>query len=848
MRLMTSNRGIRVVAWILIFLTGAPPTLLAQTGMGGGSGSPIQYGVLPGNMASLLPGQPIVTNPDALKPITNTQAPCPAQGGGPGAMASAVTHDTPSNSERLAALGIMPTNIPSQPQGRSGAISSGTDSQSQMAARSQSQMGGGSGTQLRGGLTPSASGAVPSPGAVGLPMHPGLFSPLVQGQQETHGTTASGLPGQFQVEPGSPLSIEESFSKFFLLQGMTNQLRQFGYNYFDQSFSGFPLVMDMPVGPDYVLGPEDTLTIHIWNVPDASLNRSYISTVERDGTIFIPQIGSIPVAGSTFAQVHQIIHARLSGLLKKFDLHISMGRLRSIKVFVVGEVARPGAYELSSLATTSHALYAGCGPAKSGSLRHIQVLRANKVVADLDLYEFFLRGDRSHDIRLNSGDTVVVAPIGPVVAISGPVRRPAIYELKDRTTLPELIELAGGLAPSADRRRAQIFRIEAGQKRVIVDVNLDQYLNGPTKAISPAEVPTVIDGDYVRLGSVPTQIENAVTLVGAVRTPGPYEFKPGMRLMDLLTPGQLLVDSYLERAELVRTDPATYETTIRTINPRAVLEGKEENVELRRLDKVVVATQIRIPRSITLTGEVKRPGTYTIETGERLSSVLKRAGGLTVRAFPQGLMFTRETVRRQQQTEIERFIAYQKQRLVVEAANYSAGAVATPGQTNQQQSAEATTLQLQMQALDQLITHIQLGRVVVHAESIDQLEQDKENDLTLEEGDQITVPQRPQTVSIIGAVRNPANVLYRDGLDVEDYIRQAGGFIPDANEKETYIVRANGAAEGGYARARIISVGDTIVVPERMEPKTRSLPLWQAIASIIGSAALTGAAIAVIGR
>jgi hypothetical protein len=208
----------------------------------------------------------------------------------------------------------------------------------------------------------------------------------------------------------------------------------------------------------------------------------------------------------------------------------------------------------------------------------------------------------------------------------------------------------------------------------------------------------------------------------------------------------------------------------------------------------------------------------------------------------------RETVRLRQQAEIEKFVAYQKQRLVVEAASYSAGAVPTPGQANQQQNMEATTLQLQMQALDQLVMHVQLGRVVVKAESLDQLEQNKDNDLTLEEGDQVAIPQRPQTVSIIGAVRNPANVLYREDLEVDDYIRQAGGFIPDAYEKEMYIVRASGAAEGGYVRTRTVSVGDTIVVPERIEVKTRSLPLWQSIASIIGSTALTAAAIAVIGR
>jgi len=279
-----------------------------------------------------------------------------------------------------------------------------------------------------------------------------------------------------------------------------------------------------------------------------------------------------------------------------------------------------------------------------------------------------------------------------------------------------------------------------------------------------------------------------------------------------------------------------------------VYEGKEDNVELQRLDKVVVATQVRAPRAVTLIGEVKRAGNYTIETGEKLSSVIKRAGGLTARAFPQGVVFMRNSVRQQQQAEIQRFVAYQKQRLVVEAASYSAGAVPTPGQANLQQNMETTTLQLQMQALDQLVSHVHLGRVVVKAESLEQLEQDQDNDLVLEEGDQITIPKRPQTVSIIGAVRNPANVLYREDLEVEDYVRQAGGFIPDANEKEMYIVRANGAAEGGYARARTVSVGDTIVVPERIEAKTRPLPLWQSIASIIGSTALTAAAIAVIGR
>jgi protein involved in polysaccharide export with SLBB domain len=659
-----------------------------------------------------------------------------------------------------------------------------------------------------------------------------------------------------QPEGVGQLSIEEGFARFSILQGVTSQLKQFGYNFFDVQFSGFPPVMDTPVGPDYVLGPDDTLALHVWNVPDPSFNRSYISPVERDGTIFVPQVGSIPVAGSTFSQATRLIHARLSSLLKRFELHVSMARLRTIKVYVVGEVVRPGAYEISSLATASHALYAACGPTKAGSLRRIQVVREGKVVSELDFYQFFLRGDRTHDIRLHGGDTLVVPPIGPVAAIGGPVKRPSIYELKDRSRLTELIDLAGGLTPTADRTRCQIFRVEAGLHRVILDIDLERALaeQSGVQADVQADVqatasrstdkgdPPIQDGDFVRITAVPTQIENAVSLAGAVRNPGPFEFRAGMRLKDLLTPEQMLVDSYFDRAELVRTDPVTYETTVQAFSPRKLFQGKEENVELRRLDKVLVATQVRPPRVVSVMGEVKRPGQYTIESGERLSSLLKRAGGFTPRAFPQGIMVVRESVRRSQQMEIQRFVTVQKQKFMSEAAALASGAAGVPGSTVAQEQA---TLQIQMQALDQLALMLQPGRIVVKMDSLEQLEGSLD-DIMLEEADQITMPQRPQTVNIVGAVRTPTSVIYREGVGTKEYIEQAGGVTPDARQKETYILRANGSTEGAYAQLKTIGPGDTIVVPERIEPKTRPLPLWQAIAGIVSSLAMVGMSVAII--
>jgi protein involved in polysaccharide export with SLBB domain len=235
-----------------------------------------------------------------------------------------------------------------------------------------------------------------------------------------------------------------------------------------------------------------------------------------------------------------------------------------------------------------------------------------------------------------------------------------------------------------------------------------------------------------------------------------------------------------------------------------------------------------------------------VESGERLSSVIKRAGGLTSRAFPQGLVMVRESVRKAQQAEIDKFVSSQKQRLLVEAANLTAGAVGT-AQGGQTQNPDVTAVQLQMQALDHITSRIQVGRVVVKMDSVESLESSGD-DLALEDGDQLSVPQRPQTVTIIGAVRNPANLIHREDLDAEDYIRQAGGFTKDANQKETYIVRADGSSAGGYTKVRTVYAGDTIIVPEEIEPKTRPLPLWQAIAGIVGSAALVAASIAVIGR
>jgi protein involved in polysaccharide export with SLBB domain len=323
-----------------------------------------------------------------------------------------------------------------------------------------------------------------------------------------------------------------------------------------------------------------------------------------------------------------------------------------------------------------------------------------------------------------------------------------------------------------------------------------------------------------------------------------------MTVKDLISEHQLTSEAYADRAEIVRTDPVTYQTKVIPFSPKALLEGNQaENHQLQRLDQVVVASQQRPPNLVLVEGEVKRPGYFTVETGERLSSVLKRAGGMTPNAFPAGLVLIRESVKLRQQTELERYISSERQRLTAQSAGVAAGAVGLTGASTLAGGGvvEQQVLGLRLQQLEAITARLELGRVVVRMESVEQLE-GTVDDILLESRDRITIPTPPQTVSIIGSVKTPSTVIYRPNLNLEDYVRQVGGMTEDANKKEMYVMRANGTTDSAYLAVKEMKPGDTIVVPQKIEAKPPQLALWQTVASIIGSLALTAAGIAVIGR
>jgi protein involved in polysaccharide export with SLBB domain len=228
---------------------------------------------------------------------------------------------------------------------------------------------------------------------------------------------------------------------------------------------------------------------------------------------------------------------------------------------------------------------------------------------------------------------------------------------------------------------------------------------------------------------------------------------------------------------------------------------------------------------------------------------LKRAGGFTTTAFPEGLVLVRESVRKRQQLELDRFLAAERQRLTAQSAAIAAGTVGMSpvGGAAAGQAAEQQVLNLRLQQLETVASRVELGRVVVNVRSIEELEGSEDN-LMLEAKDRIMIPQPPKTVSVIGSVKNPSTVVYRVGLNLEDYVQQTGGMTEDASKSEMYVVKANGSTEGAYVRLKDMKPGDTIVIPQKIEAKTPQLSLWQSVASIIGSVALTAAGIAVIGR
>jgi protein involved in polysaccharide export with SLBB domain len=336
----------------------------------------------------------------------------------------------------------------------------------------------------------------------------------------------------------------------------------FGQSYFGQSPSTFAPIDQLQVSDDYIIGAGDELRIRIWGQVEADLR----VMVDRSGQIYIPQVGEIPVAGIHYGQLEQHLKREISKVFKNFNITASVGRLRSIQVVVVGDARYPGTYTISSLSTLVNAIFASGGPAPQGSLRHIQVRRDGATITDFDFYDLLLKGDKSKDVRLQPGDVLFIPHVGPQAAIAGSVNMPAIYELKENSTLNDLVEMAGDLSNVADSSKVTIDRF-ADQSRKTLEFPLDDQ--------SRAQL--LKDGDIVRVHSIIPRFEETVTLRGHVSNPGRYPWKPGMRVRDLIPDaGALLTRRYWrDRAAIVNGRSTEY--PVRGEQPRNQQEGVDSS-------------------------------------------------------------------------------------------------------------------------------------------------------------------------------------------------------------------------------------------------------------------------------
>lgn len=362
-------------------------------------------------------------------------------------------------------------------------------------------------------------------------------------------------------------------------QDVSLDLKPFGYDFFREAAVG---VMadhkDIPVPMNYVVGPGDEVKILLWG----RVNGQHDLVVDRDGKITLPQIGPIFVAGMTFEEMSKKIISQAQQIVGA-SVDISMGSLKTIPVFVLGDVRRPGAYTIGSLATITDALLMAGGPTDIGSMRRIQLRRKGKVVGSFDLYDLFLKGDRSSDMTVHRDDVVFVPVVGPIVGVAGNVRRPAIYELKDATDLHQLFALAGGIIPSACLHQIQVSRVQNNDRQVVIDLN-DREL-GKSKGFH------MQDADLVRVFSIVDIDRNAVHLAGNVHKPGEFEYKPGMRVKDLIQGTDNLRDeTYFDYALIKRIRLPERSTMIVPFSLKRLFIEKDEaaNIELRPEDQVFV--------------------------------------------------------------------------------------------------------------------------------------------------------------------------------------------------------------------------------------------------------------------
>ncbi|WP_217514202.1 SLBB domain-containing protein [Vibrio metschnikovii] len=779
------------------------------------------------------------------------------------------------------------------------------------------------------------------------------------------------------------------------------ELKRFGLDLFAASPTTFAPVSDVPVPSDYRVGPNDEIIVQLFGKD----NSTHRLRVNREGVINFPSLGPISVAGLSFSEVRASLMQRVQEQMIGVRSDITLGELRSMQIFVMGDAYKPGAYTVSALTTISQAIYYSGGFSESGALRDVQLKRQGQLVQRLDMYDLLLKGETSSDVRLMPGDVIFVGPVKNTVRIAGEVNRPAIYEVNGNETYQEVIQMVGGLTANAYPEQVEIKRLAPQGLREVVSLNLTRHTDkqrvvhggdditvktrgnelkryvqiqgdvaqpgfvqwkegirisdvfhsldtafNPTADVHYALVVREINAqrdidvlqfnlanallnpnseDNLKLKSrdqilifnrfsnddfkaikddidsaksfeqarqrmqVEEQQEQAIqqgTLIpsatleqakwlfqgqevteqqveqikqnsrrgllaqvllrlsqqstygnparivevsGEVKHPGRYPMSQKNTINDLIeAAGGLTAEAFIERAELARTYYDAQDKTrmdIRSINVMQAMNGDaENNLLLKPRDRlnILVEQNLRIQNTVTLQGEVRFPGTYTVRQGETLAQLLTRAGGLTEFAHPQGAIFTREALRLQEQKLLSEYAAdirreAAKKTFRADSSNLG-GMISDPDKT--------------LAFIEEATKSRALGRMVVQLDQI--IDGNTNANFMLEDGDFLFIPMYRNTISVMGEVQMGITYLLDPSLTVKDYINRAGGMKKQADDDRIFVVRADGSVfkpNTGFwfgRRGESLRAGDTIVVPVDTDYRD-ALNVWTAATQIL---------------
>ena len=511
-------------------------------------------------------------------------------------------------------------------------------------------------------------------------------------------------------------------------------LKQFGYDY----FASAPPVDEVgPVPEDYLIGPGDEILVTAWG----SFNAFHRLTVDRDGQISLPEVGSLAIAGRTYGELADVIRRAYEQTRKQFELNVALGRLRKIKVHVVGSVTRPGLTELPARATVLTSLIAAGGPTKTGSLRRIELHRG-ETIESIDLYDFLINGRPVAEEVLRGGDVIFVPPVGPTIGVAGYVQRPAIYEIPETVSVGRAIELAGGLTPFTFTPQVQLERTVDGRGRAKFDVALDD--EGRRERMA--------DGELLLIGAVDDEMQPLVRISGEVVRPGTFQFRPGLRVGDLVRQADgLTIDAYLPQAFVSRqvgqagsVELVPQRLTVGSsrrvlvIDLELALKGNpEHDIELMPLDHLEIRSrqQATVRPTVKVLGPVKQPGTYELTAGLRVSELVAMAGNV----LPEVFYDEAELIRR----------VYDSERRQLDVRRY----------------------------------RFDLGSA---------LSGTPDADYVLQNGDQVVIRalrSAQVTVEIDGEVRFPGTYVFPAGARITELIAAAGGVLEDADLRSAMFTR-----------------------------------------------------------